>query len=451
MSIKRVIIAFIPLIFLLSIFLVNFENDRTQFGFIATFYTLAFIAYLVIYSQRNSFNFKQILFFAITAQLLSIWNEPTLSIDYYRFLWDGEITLQGINPFDYKPKELLNHNFVQSSAYLKEIYTGIGEMSQGNYSCYPPVNQFYFIIASSFSDSIAINTFILKLLIVLTELLGAIYLIKILKNLKIETSRIWLLFLNPLWIIECTGNTHFEGVMLSFLFIALYYLLHKRELVGSLFFAIAIQIKLIPLMILPFFYRFLGFWKSVLFYGLTILIVIGFGLIELNSENIANFGDSLRLYFQVFEFNSFVLYYYVQLGIINTGWNMTKTYGPQLSSIAMMLIFTLSLYGDNFNWKTLFKRITLGFFAYLLLSSTLHPWYILPLLSFSLFTNYSFPILWSFLIFFSYIFYLHNDSSLQQVRIVTNIEYSLVIGLFIYELIKKKTPFVFLRLKEVNE
>src|SRR5690606_18825005 len=109
----------------------------------------------------------------------------------------------------------------------------------------------------------------------------------------------------------------------------------SRLTIASVFYGIAIQIKLIPLMLLPFFYRFLGFKKSLFFYSLTIAIALGSGFIQLNSHNIENFVESLRLYFQVFEFNSFVLYNYLQLGIIETGWNMTRYYGPQLSRIAV--------------------------------------------------------------------------------------------------------------------
>ncbi len=441
MNIKRVVIAFSPLVFFLSIFLINFEEDRTNFAFIALFYTLAFIAYLGIYAQRKTISFKQLFIIAIIAQLLSIWNEPNLSIDYFRFLWDGEITLQGINPFDFTPQELANREFVTSSAYMQEIYAGISDLSRENYSCYPPINQFYFILASAFSDSLVLNTFILKLLIVLTEILGAVFLIKILEFLKIERARIWLLYLNPLWIIECTGNTHFEGVMISFLFIAFYYLLQKREILGSIFFAIAVQIKLVPLLILPFFLRFLGWKKAIVFYALTIFLVIAFGFIQLDSENINNFVTSLRLYFEVFEFNSFILYYYIQFGFWDVGWNMTKTYGPRLSMIALTIIVALALWGvrvnpDNFDWKKLFKRITIAFFVYLILSSTLHPWYVLPLLAFSLFTNYAFPLAWSFVIFFSYVFYQFTDNTVWEVRLVSTIEYVLVVGVFLWEMVK---------------
>ncbi len=440
---KRLAISFSPLLFLISIFLINFQNDRTEFAFIATFYTIAFIAYLFIYSSRNEMSFKQLLFIAISAQLLSMWNTPNLSIDFYRFLWDGEVNWAGINPFDYKPEEIfaspeLNAKIIGASDYMQEIYQGIGKQSQGNYSCYPPINQLYFLIATAFSNSLVFNVLILRLLIVLTEIIGAFYLIKLLKKLKIEVSRIWLLFLNPLWIIECTGNVHFEGVMLSFLFIAFYFLQKKKEVWGSLFFAIAVQIKLIPLMILPFFFRFLDWKKSILFYASTIIIVLAFGVIQLNSENIYNFGDSLRQYFQVFEFNSLVLYQYIQYGIWKTGWNMTKTYSPQLSMIATYFIFTLALWGDIQNWGKLMRRITIAFFIYLLLSSTVHPWYILPLLAFSLFTNFRFPVVWTLFIFFSYIFYQYEDSSTFAVRIINYIEYGVVIVWFVWEILKMK-------------
>ena len=434
---KRVVIAFSSVLFLISIFAVNFENDRTNFGFIALFYLLAFASYLVLYTQKKLISFKTFALLAIVAQLLSIWNQPNLSIDFYRFIWDGEITLAGFNPFDFKPEELLHRDFVQSSSYLKEVYVGLGGLSESHYSVYPPINQFYFIISSLFTDSLQINTIILKLLILLTEVLGAIFLIKTLKLLKINVARIWFLFLNPLWIIECTGNTHFEGVMISFLFIAFYYILQKKETIGSIFFAIAIQIKLVPLLLLPFFLRFLGWQKAITLYTLTILIAITFGLLQLTPSNFQHFLDSLQLYFKSFEFNSFVLHYIIQY----EGWSTAKVYAPRLSILALFIIVTLSLYGgrinpENFNWKKLFKRMTIAFFVYLILSNTLHPWYIIPLLALSLFTNYTFPLVWSFFIFFSYVFYQFENSSVFEVRLVSSIEYAFVIGVFVYEMIK---------------
>ncbi|MDX2359807.1 MAG: hypothetical protein QNK23_03300 [Crocinitomicaceae bacterium] len=448
MAAKQWVVACSAVLLVSTIFFINWEPDRTEFWFIATCYIVAFGSYLTLISNRKLLTFKQFVFIAIGTQLASLLFEPNLSIDYYRFLWDGEITWSGYNPFDYTPQELFEQGYTEGSGYLNEIYTGIGSLSQSNYSCYPPINQLYFTVATAFSDSIVVNTIILKLLIISTELVGAIYLRKLLMHVGQNVDRMWILFLNPLWIIECTGNVHFEGVMISLLFVALYFLMKKNVLTGGTIYALAVQIKLVPLMLLPFFLRFLGWWKAILLYTITITLVVGLGFIQLDVDNITNFGNSLRLYFQVFEFNSFILHHYVQIGIAETGWNMIRTYGPYLSKIAVGLIMMIALYGQIPNWKVLFKRMTLAYFAYLMLSSTLHPWYMLPMLALSLFTNYGYPLVWSFLIFFSYIFYTYESSMAPAVRNMVNIEYVLLIGVFVYEIIKGKSFFKFLHLEE---
>jgi hypothetical protein len=304
----------------------------------------------------------------------------------------------------------------------------------------------YFIFGTAFSSSIVANTFFLKLGIVLTEAVGAIYFFKILNHLKLPTRRIWILFLNPLWIIECTGNTHFEGVMISVLFVALYFILQKRVIVGGIWMAVAVQIKIIPLLFLPFFLRYLGWWKSILFYAVTGILAVGVSFIHFDNINVYHFAESLILYFKVFEFNSFFFYNILQIGKPYYGWNPIRIFGPVISQVSLFLILIQAFWGDANNWKKLFSRITVAFFIYLLMSSTVHPWYVLPLLAISTFTNYSFPVIWSFLIFFSYFFYSIGSGDATEVRMLITVEYLIVIGVFLYEIVKKKPLIPFLRI-----
>lgn len=434
------------MLFVVSLILLQTHEDRSDFIPLLVYFSISFVAYLFLIYQSTQQPFRVFVTIAIVAHLTTLLATPHLSIDYYRFLWDGEITWTGNNPFTYTPNELFQQGFTEGNAYRQELYHGIGEMSQNNYSCYPPLHQLYFLIATYFSDSLVFNTTLLKLLILITEFVGAIYLVKIMQLLKIAKNRIWLLFINPLFIIEAAGNVHFEGVMISFMFMAFYFLLQKKTSMGSVFFSFAVQIKLIPLMLLPFFYRFLGFGKSVRFYVLTALLVLLLGATQLNESNIANFIESVRLYFQVFEFNAFVLHYYLQYGLAETGWNMTRIYGPQLSRIAIMVIAILALYGRIEDWKTLFQRMTIAFFFYLILSSTVHPWYILPMLALSVFTNYSYPVWWTYVAFFSYLFYAYESNSASEVEWMMNLEYVTLYTLFVYELIRKRSPLKFLRI-----
>ncbi len=436
-------------VFLVSILCINAEQDRTAFVWLITYYSVAFASYLYLI-KRNELRFKQLAVLAISAQVVSLVFEPHLSVDYYRFLWDGEMAWNHINPFDFRPIGVHNQPFIRENPYLNEIYTGMSRLSRYNYSCYPTVNQLYFIFSTAFSSSIAINTFFLKLSIVTTELIGAIYLVKIFKKLNLNNNRMWILYLNPLWIIECTGNTHFEGVMISFLFIALYFILQKRIVLGGIWMAIAVQIKLIPLLFLPFFLRYLGWWKASLFYTITIGLAISLGIIHLDQNNFWHFIESIILYFKVFEFNSLFFYNILQIGKMYYSFNPIRIFGPIISQISLFLILILAFWGNDHLAKKMFHRMTIAFFIYLLLSSTVHPWYIIPLLAVSSFTHFSFPIIWSFFIFFSYFLYSVNSGSAIEVRALITIEYTIVIGVFIYELIKKKPLLQFLNFEFKN-
>ena len=212
------------LVFLVSIFCINAEPDRTAFGWLVTCYTSAFFCYLYLINQRT-FDFKKLAVLAISAHILSMIFEPNLSVDYYRFLWDGELAWNQINPFDYRPIGISTQPFIRENEYMNEIYSGMSRLSQYNYSCYPTVNQVYFIFATAFSSSIAVNTFFLKLSIVITEFTGAIYLFRVFKQLNMNRNRMWILYLNPLWIIECNGNAHFEGVMIPMCLMFLYFMI----------------------------------------------------------------------------------------------------------------------------------------------------------------------------------------------------------------------------------
>ncbi len=428
----------ISIFFCMSIFFQSYFVDRGNFLSLLFFFIIDFLAYYFIIQTEN-IDSKKILRLTIVLHLIPMFALPSLSNDFYRFLWDGELLNQGINPYDFKPNELIWKQGFINSTYYEELYAGMGNLSQENYSCYPVVNQFYFYLATFFSENIFLNTVILRLLILATLFFGFIYLEKLLILTKIESSKKYLFFLNPLLIIEVSQNLHFEGVMLSFFIMGIYFIsqinIFKAIGLGSFFLMLSIQIKLIPLMLLPFILRFSGWKKAIFIWGLTLFFTIFISIILIHPTNYLNFLKSISLYFRQFEFNSFILYWYIQYGEWKYGYNRIQTFGPYLSRIAIEFVIIFAWLGNNFSLKKMFTRMFFAMIVYYFLSSTVHPWYLLTPLLLSVFTSYKFILVWSFLVLLSYISYTTIDSS--SLRFIFLLEYLIVFGCFVYEIIMK--------------
>lgn len=421
-------------LFLSSIFIVLNEENRSHFLSIFLVYTLAFVAYFFLVIRSKSISTNYFIGLTIFTFILGIISTPHLSTDYFRFLWDGELFWKGVNPYDFTPNEIIHSNHFISNIYLKELHTGMGELSQTNYSCYTPLNQFFFLLSTWFSDSIYINTVILKSLIAIIQLTGMVYFIKLLKLLTIQVNKVFLLFLNPLFIIESIGNVHFEGVMISFLIVGFYYLIKVKIFPAGMVLSLAIQIKLIPLLLLPFLWRFIGWKKAVITYfiiGIGMLIV---SISLLNSSNFGHFMHSIRLYFELFQFNSSFLFVLLQLDPLHYYYHKIGHYSFILSFTTFITILYLALWKKITLLKELFSKMTIAYFVYLLSCTTLHPWYILPALFLSVFTNYTFLILWSFTVFLSYSFY--NNGNIATTNWLLGLEYVPVLILFVYEMVK---------------
>ena len=89
---------------------------------------------------------------AILFRLIFLFAIPNLSQDFYRFIWDGRMILEGINPFISIPETFVEKGNIPISQGM-ELYRGMGQLSGSHYTNYPPVNQFNFLIAAVFSNT----------------------------------------------------------------------------------------------------------------------------------------------------------------------------------------------------------------------------------------------------------------------------------------------------------
>jgi len=85
-----------------------------------------------------------LLWISMGFRLIFIIAIPALSDDYFRFIWDGKLFVNGINPYLSIPSEIINTDLAKTAGLSQELYKGLN--SPEYFSVYPPVNQLLFAI-----------------------------------------------------------------------------------------------------------------------------------------------------------------------------------------------------------------------------------------------------------------------------------------------------------------
>ena len=438
---------------MLLYFIFAYFLERSDFLNLLLLYSgLFYAAWKII--EYTKFNFWIWAVIGITARVLFLPSLPNLSQDFYRFIWDGRLLVLGINPYIFAPEQLVNGllnanelTSLEAISNAKVLIQGMGSLNASHYSNYPPINQLCFALAALFAKTSILGSVIVLRIIIIGADLGILYFgKKLLERLNLPAKNIFWYFLNPFIIIELTGNLHFEAVMLFFVIWSLYLLDKKRWVLAAILLGVSVSVKLLPLLFLPLFYKYLapeglfkkGFWKMKKFYWVTLTtIVITFALFA-SKTFISNFSATIGLWFQSFEFNASVYYIIRWIGFQTVGWNIIAKVGLILPMVVFICIVLLAVFRKYNTTQKLITGMLLAVSIYFLLATTVHPWYIATLVLLSVFTKYKFPLLWSFMICFSYAAYGANGFN-ENVLLIA-IEYSVVISVALWEIFIKKLP-----------
>ncbi len=238
-------------LFLLSRHLVLEYSDYT-IGFSGTSgwsvwcYLLA--CFLVLTQPTDRFTFPIVLSVAVACRLATLFSDPVLSSDVYRYVWDGIVQHAGINPFRYVPAD-------PALAFLRDASDGniYPEINRATYAhtIYPPFAQIYFWVVTLISPTMTM----MKTAMVLCEGVTAWSLIVLLRALGRPREQIVLYAWAPVLIWEIAGSGHLDSLAMALIGLAFVARYRRRPVLTGVFLALAVLSKLYPLVLFPALYE----------------------------------------------------------------------------------------------------------------------------------------------------------------------------------------------------
>lgn len=336
------------------------------------------ILWLIVFAGGQSKPVRWIFAAAILARLAAFATEPGLSDDVWRYLWDGKVVAEGLDPYARAP----------SSAELWELrepwHDRINHPDVR--SIYPPYAQLSFLIAHLFGGSLLAW----RLLLFASDL-GILFL---LARIDPRASYAWALC--PIVVWEGVWNLHLDLLAALFVVIAWASMRRRSEMGAGAALGVAAGLKVTPLAIAPSLLLAANNRARFLL-GAAIVLVVGVAPFTVSGR----FMPGMREFAIQWSFNSPL---YETLTAFFRGIDATAGLKMLWGSLAPALISSAAVEA-GYGWihPGMIARATLAvvgvviaviilrrvpparsaaavFAVILLCSPTIHPWYWLPVL-----------------------------------------------------------------------
>jgi alpha-1,6-mannosyltransferase len=285
--------------------------------------------------------------------LLFLLKPPGADDDIHRYLWDGRVQRLGYNPYLVAPNDP-----ALAGLHTPETHTlNHPDLS----SPYPPGAELFFRAVTAIHESV----FALKVAFVLCDLVVVLLLLQALRNSRHGEHWVLAYAWHPLLATEVAGSGHIDIVGTLLLVVSFGALGRRWRTAAALAFGLAVAVKLLPLVLLPL------YWKRVRVRdALLTVIVLALLCVPFLHDGRMPTG-SLGTYVQSFWFNCPLFL------------TLERVMSPQLVvglAVLVGLVTAIAMgrrsterFSDAFAWPMA---------ATLLCAPVIYPWYLLWLLPF---------------------------------------------------------------------
>ncbi len=394
---------------------------------------------------------------AIVFRVILLFTEPSLSDDVYRYIWDGHLLNQGQSPYALPvnsphldriaipPRALVNHNWM-ASPYL-------------------PTAQGVFALITFIKPQ---SVWAFQLTAVIFDLLTGGLIIRLLASVGLRRQNSLIYFWHPLVIVEMAHGVHVvDALMVFLLMLAVWFLATGANTRSAIVLGAATLTKFLPILVLPiFFWRWN--WQQRILFGILILIALGISIpgagLGLTGplDGTGIFG-AVRIYLQKWNYNGGI-YHWLEVwisGYPTPGAVPVEIVGEQpilitkgltIGLLGIVLLIVTGVTRKHRPYLPNLGLVLIPLAAFLLLTATVHPWYVALVIPFFPFllsketeqSDFK-PFLWAGIYFsitvaLSYLTYLDPENLRETtwVRLVEYIPTYILLGWGLWDIIAKK-------------
>lgn len=192
----------------------------------------------------------------LALRIAMLASTPALEDDFYRYLWDGAVVAQGINPYLYAPASADDVGTPDALTALSEDAAGAEIHARINHSglktIYPPTAQAAFYLAYLI-EPWSLSAW--RLVCLAGELATLVLLLALLALTGRAALWVALYWCNPVVVKELINSAHMEAVLLPLVLAAILLALRDKPHRSALLLGLAIATKVWPIILAPILYR----------------------------------------------------------------------------------------------------------------------------------------------------------------------------------------------------